>query len=282
MSRVIDAMHLGLDRVICVYEVDGVVVDPGPTVCLPTVLDALGGEPPRALLLTHVHLDHAGSAGSLVERYPDLPVYVHARGAPHVIDPSKLMRSAGRLYGDALGRYMGESLPVPERNVRVLEGGETVEGFRVEYTPGHAWHHVSFLHEATGDAYVGDVAGVTVPPFGFLAPPTPPPDIDLEAWRRSLDLVAAWDPRRVCITHFGPLDDVGASLDSVREGLSAWGQSAREDGEDAWVAALESHIRDVGGEEAYGRFFSALTPDVLYAGLDRYWRKRAERAGAAP
>src|SRR5215210_4434370 len=201
MSRLIDVMHLGRDRVIGAYELDGLIVDPGPSSCLETLLGGLEEEP-RALLLTHIHLDHAGASGSLVRRFPRLRVYVHEAGAPHLIDPAKLLQSAGRLYGDDMERLWGDVLPVAPENVVALEGGEEIEGFRVAHVPGHASHHVAYLHEATGDAYVGDVAGVRIPPAELTLAPTPPPDIDLEGWERSLETVAAWGPRRLCLTHF--------------------------------------------------------------------------------
>src|SRR4051812_6915079 len=188
--RVIDVMHLGRPHVIGCWEVDGVLVDPGPESSISTVLEAIGDERPRALLLTHIHLDHAAATGALVGRWPDLEVYVHERGAPHLIDPSKLLASAERLYGDKLNYLWGEILPVPEENVRPLSGGETVLGMRVAYTPGHASHHVCYLHEETGTAFVGDVAACRIPPSNLVVPPTPPPDIDVEVWEESLDLVA--------------------------------------------------------------------------------------------
>src|ERR1700730_14339443 len=154
-------MHLGRPRVIGCWQVGDVLIDPGPSSCLPNLLHALDGERPRALLLTHIHLDHAGATGSLVERWPELDVYVHELGAPHLADPSRLLKSAKRLYGDDMDRLWGEVLPVPKRNLRELRGGELLDGdFEVAYTPGHASHHVSFLR--SGTAYVGDVAGVRI------------------------------------------------------------------------------------------------------------------------
>jgi len=164
VTRAIDVMHLGRERVICAHEIDGLVIDPGPASCLDALLAGLGDTTPRALLLTHVHLDHAGASGVLVRRFPELVVYVHELGAPHLVDPSKLVASASRLYGDDMERMWGEVAPVPEANVRALSGGEVAAGFRVEYTPGHASHHVCYLHEETGEAYVGDMAGVRIPP----------------------------------------------------------------------------------------------------------------------
>src|ERR1044071_8446880 len=156
--RVIDTMHLGRPHVIGCWEVDGALVDPGPQSSMETLLAALGDEQPRALLLTHIHLDHAAATGALVRRWPELEVYVHERGAPHVIDPSKLLASAERLYGDQMERLWGEIVPVPEGSVKVPSGGETVRGMRVSCTPGRAAHHVCYLHEDTGTAFAGDVA----------------------------------------------------------------------------------------------------------------------------
>ena len=141
-----------------------------------------------------------------MRRFPGLRVYVHEVGIPHLVDPAKLIASAARLYGDDMARLWGEVAAVPAGNLVALSGGEVVEGFRVAYTPGHAGHHVAYLHEDSGDAYVGDVAGVRVPPGDFTLMPTPPPDIDLEAWERSLEAVREWRPSRLCLTHFGPVD----------------------------------------------------------------------------
>ena len=183
------------------------LVDPGPESSLPTLLEAIGDEQPRAILLTHIHLDHAAATGAMVARWPDLQVYVHERGAPHLIDPSKLLASAERLYGDQLEYLWGKILPVPEANVHVLSGGETVLGMRVAYTPGHASHHVAYLHEESGTAFTGDVAACRIPPSNLVVPPTPPPDIDVELWEESLDTIAAWAPERLALTHFGAIED---------------------------------------------------------------------------
>src|SRR5581483_3835610 len=195
-------MHLGRERVIGCWQVGDVLIDPGPGSTLPTVLEALGDHQPRALLLTHIHLDHAGASGALVERWPDLEVYVHERGAPHLAAPGKLLESARRLYGEDMDRLWGEMLPVPESALRILHSGERLlEGeFEVIYTPGHASHHVCYLHERT--AYVGDVGGVRISPPSLTIPPTPPPDIDVEAWHDSIERVRAWRPARLAMTHF--------------------------------------------------------------------------------
>lgn len=268
-------MHLGRDRVICAYSVDGFVVDPGPESCVEALLEGLGGEAPRGLLLTHIHLDHAGATGSLVQRFPDLPVYVHERGARHLADPSRVLASARRLYGGDMERLWGEFLPVPVANVRALEGGETIEGFRVAYTPGHASHHVCYLHEATGDAYVGDMAGVRIAPSTFTFPPTPPPDIDVVAWGESLDLIAGWDPASVCLTHFGRFEDVTPQLAAVRARLGSWAERVREQDVDEFRRSLVAEIRAEADEATAERYVQAAPPEQLHAGLSLYWERRA-------
>ena len=280
MSRLIDVMHLGRDRVIGAYEVDGAVIDPGPASCVETLLEGLEGEEPRALLLTHIHLDHAGATGLLVRRFPQLPVYVHERGAPHLVDPEKLLASARKLYGDDMDRLWGEVAPVPAENLRELAGGESVEGFRVAYAPGHASHHVAYLHEASGEAYVGDVGGVRIPPHDFTVAPTPPPDIDLEAWQESLDTVEGWSPEALCLTHFGRAGDAAAQIERAREGLVRHAERARAGDRDAFLGALEADLETGVDAELAERLRQAAPPDQLWLGLERYWRKRFEREGA--
>ena len=274
MSHLIDLMHLGRDRVIGAYELDGLIVDPGPSSCLETLLEGLEDEP-RALLLTHVHLDHAGASGSLVDRFPKLRVYVHEVGAPHLVDPAKLLDSAARLYGDDMERLWGEVVAVPAENVVALSGGERIEGFRVAYTPGHASHHVAYLHESTGDAYVGDVVGVRIPPQDFTVAPTPPPDIDLEAWERSLKTVAEWRPQRLCLTHFGRVDDVDRQLERLRQRLRTNAERARPGDRERFLAEVEAEIEAEADPGVAKRLRQAAPPEQLWLGLERYWRKRA-------
>jgi glyoxylase-like metal-dependent hydrolase (beta-lactamase superfamily II) len=275
--RAIDVRHKGSEKVICAWHVDGVIVDPGPQSTEDALLEALGGEVPRALLLTHIHFDHAGATGSLLRRWPDLPVYVHEVGAPHMAAPERLVASAARIYGgeEGLRDLWGEVVPVPEANLRPLTGGETVLGaFRVAYTPGHARHHVAYLHEPSGVAFVGDVAGVRIPPVDFVLAPTPPPDIDVEAWERSLDLVADWSAEALAMTHFGRVDDVGGHLDRVRERLHEGVRLAAAHGEDAFVAGVMQRVEEGGGDVAYA-YLQAAPPEQLFAGLRRYLSKRA-------
>ncbi len=284
-DRLIDVRHLGRERVIGCWQVGDVLVDPGPGSCLPTLLDALGSHRPRALLLTHIHLDHAGASGSLVQRWPELEVYVHERGAPHMVDPSRLLESARRLYGDDMDRRWGEMVPVPERNIRVLQGGERVidGAFEVAYTPGHASHHVSYLHQET--AFVGDVGGVRITPSGDNAaptiPPTPPPDIDLEAWRESIARIEAWAPKRLAITHFGSYEDVGQQLTSLSRRLDTWAELVRGQDRDAFIARVREEIEQQAEPGMLATYTQAAPPEQLYAGLERYLRKRAEASSAA-
>ena len=276
MSRAIDVKHLGREHVICAHEVDGLIVDPGPASSVDELLDALGGKAPRALLLTHIHLDHAGAAGVLARVFPSLTVYVHERGAPHLIDPSRLLASAKRLYGDDMERLWGEVAPVPAERVQSLAGGETVEGMRVAYTPGHASHHVCYLHEASGEAFVGDVAGVRLPGSTYTIAPTPPPDIDVEAWLSSLDQVAAWSPSALCLTHFGRHEDVSEQLDRLRSGLLARAERARTMEPEEFAAWSEAETREsVADPATVEALIQAAPPDTLGVGLRRYLEKRA-------
>jgi len=270
--RAIDVRHKGREKVICCWEVDGVLIDPGPGITEETLLGELGeGYEPRAILLTHIHFDHAGATGSLVRRWPQVPVYVHERGAPHMVDPAKLLASAGRLYGGDQGLLdlWGEFIPVPEENLRVLEGGETVEGFEVAYTPGHASHHVAYFQPDSGYAFVGDVGGARIPPHAFTVAPTPPPDIDVATWKESVAKIRAWSPQRVGMTHFGdaPADE---QLEAVLEALDF--QVSLPDDEAAFVAAMDARIREGCGEDAEA-MIQATPLDQLHMGLAR-WRKK--------
>jgi glyoxylase-like metal-dependent hydrolase (beta-lactamase superfamily II) len=262
--------------VIGAWLVGDVVIDPGPTSCLETLLEGLGDERPRALLLTHIHLDHAGAGGSLVQRWPDLEVYVHERGARHMASPERLVESARMLYGDDMDRLWGEMLPVPEENLRVLEGGEALfdGAFEVAYTPGHASHHVSFLHEGT--AFVGDVGGARIAGSRLTIPPTPPPDIDVEKWHASIELIRGWKPDRLVMTHFGVGEDVDAQLDELAGRLDDWAGRAREQGLDGFVAGVRAEIAGHVDSDTAAAYEQAAPPEQLYAGLERYWRKRAE------
>jgi glyoxylase-like metal-dependent hydrolase (beta-lactamase superfamily II)/cell division septum initiation protein DivIVA len=271
--RVIDLHHLGIERVIGCWQIDDILIDPGPASCLEALLAEVQ-EPPRALLLTHIHLDHAGAAGSLVKRWPDLEVYVHEQGAAHLADPTRLLESAKRLYGPDMERLWGEFLPVPESNLRVLRGGEQLfDGrFEVAYTPGHASHHVSYLNART--AFVGDVAGVRITPETLTIPPTPPPDIDIEAWHASIDQLLRWKPDQLAMTHFGANDDIGTQLADLADRLDTWAALVHAEDLETFVGVVDEEIEHGVSPTNRAAYKQAAPPEQIYAGLDRYWRKR--------
>ena len=266
----IDVLFQGVPRSVCCHRVGDVIVDPGPSASLDGLLAGLGDERPERLLLTHIHLDHAGAAGTLVKRWPDLEVWVHERGAPHVEDPTKLVASATRLYGDDMERLWGEILPVPRENLRVLTSEEqTIGPWRVGYTPGHASHHVSYLHEPTSTLFAGDVAGVRIPPEGLVLAPTPPPDIDFTAWHASLDLLESWDAARVAVTHFGIWDDVAGQLAECRAALDRMALRASETDGPAFAEWLRAEIDASTSPETAAVYAQAMPYETLHPGLER-------------
>lgn len=294
-STLIDVRQLDRERVIGAWDLGGAIVDPGPESRINTLLDGLSTEP-KALLLTHIHLDHAGATGALVERFPELEVWVHAKGAPHLVDPTKLLASAERIYGDRMRPLWGRVVAVPERNVRVLEGGETVHvagrDIAVEYTPGHASHHVVYFDATDGTAYVGDVGGVRIPPSDLVYPPTPPPDIDVPAWLRSIDLVAERAPNFLALTHFGFVSDPQTHLERTKDALQEMAELAREilaehgDTEaarDAFVAEVNRRAEARSNAETAAGLRRGSPVEQRWAGLLRYWQKQAQKhSEAAP
>ncbi len=278
--RDIDVLHLGVPRVICCHVLDDVIVDPGPESTLDTLVSELGDWAPAKILLTHIHLDHAGAAGALAQRWPEAEVWVHERGARHMLDPSRLVASAGRIYGEDMDRLWGGMQPVPEERLRVLSGGEVIGPWRVEYTPGHASHHVSFLHEPTGTAMVGDTAGCRIAD-GPILPPTPPPDVDREAWHTSLRLLEDWAPERIAITHFGTWENVAEHLATMHEEIDLWAELSRRTDDAAYAAAIEEEMRSRTSDPADAEaFINAMPPKMLWAGWARYWAER-EKATAS-
>jgi glyoxylase-like metal-dependent hydrolase (beta-lactamase superfamily II) len=274
--RDIDLLHLGVPLVLCCRQIDDAIVDPGPESTVETLLAELGDRQPAKILLTHIHLDHAGAAGALVRRWPDAEVWVHERGARHMLDPSRLVASAERLWGEDNERLWGGMAPVPEANLRILTGGERLGPWRVEYTPGHASHHVSYLHEPTGTALVGDTAGARIAD-GPVLPPTPPPDIDIEAWHESLRLIASWQPERIGIMHFGTWEDVGAHLEAMHETLDRWAELARRTDDAEYTAAIEGEMRAKTSDPRVAEAYTlGMPPQILWAGLARYWATKAK------
>jgi glyoxylase-like metal-dependent hydrolase (beta-lactamase superfamily II) len=268
----LDLLHLGAERVIGAYVVetdDGpALFDCGPTTCVAALKAGLRERrlelrDLRHLLLSHIHLDHAGAAGVLVREHPDLQVHVSEIGAPHLADPSRLERSARRLYAEAFDDLWGELAPVPETNIHVV--GDDVLGLECFPTPGHASHHVCYLHR-DGTLYAGDAAGVRIKPHRAVLPPTPPPEFDLEAWLRSLDEIERRTPARLALVHFGVADDVARHLDELRQRLHAWVALAGVTEEQF----AESVSQDVDGIDDYER---AMPFWQSYAGLERYWER---------
>jgi glyoxylase-like metal-dependent hydrolase (beta-lactamase superfamily II) len=229
----------------------------------------------RHLLLSHIHLDHAGAAGVLVREHPWLQVHVSRIGAPHIVNPSRLEASARRLYGSAFDGLWGELAPVPKENVHVV--GERVLGLECFPTPGHASHHVSYLAE-DGTLYAGDAAGVRIAPGAFVLPPCPPPEFDLELWLDSIGEIERRAPGRLAVIHFGAFDDVEAHLAALRETLASWTRRV-EDGmdEDTFVAAGRYDVAQTDPDlvEEYDR---AAPYWHHFRGIERYWRKRREIA----
>jgi glyoxylase-like metal-dependent hydrolase (beta-lactamase superfamily II) len=271
--RLIDLHNRGTDRSIGTWVVeDEILVDPGPASTLPRLLSALDdGWRPRAIALTHIHLDHAGATGALLGLWPDCEVWVHSRGARHLVDPTRLLESSRLLYGDQLPRLFGTVQPVPEHAIRPLADGVSIGPFQVFDTPGHARHHVVYLHRSEGVAFVGDVAGVRIPPSSFVLPPTMPPEFDAPAWLASIDRIERAAPTRVVPTHFGSYDDVETHLQAARESVTYWSELARDATQDAFVHAVESEIEKVGDPGATAAYRIAAAPDLMWLGARRYW-----------
>jgi glyoxylase-like metal-dependent hydrolase (beta-lactamase superfamily II) len=273
------------------------IVDPGPASTVGALRNGLRERGLSvadldAILLTHIHLDHAGASGTLVRENPRLAVYVHKLGAPHMADPTKLLASAERLWpGGELMQLFGETLPVPSANLRILEGGETLtlgpRKMEVVYTPGHASHHVSYFDSSENTAFVGDTAGVRIEDAFLLLPATPPPDIDLEIWQDSLDAIAERRPERLFLTHFGYVKDPASHIEKFRIRLRDWGALAAEilrsssdetAACDAFVAAARAEIEKSIPKDEVGTYLFSARLDLSWLGLARYCRKRAKAA----
>ncbi len=278
--KCIDVHHLGAAGAIAAYLVDGCLIDPGPSSSLDGLLRGLGDERPERLLLTHIHLDHAGAAGTLVRRWPDLEVWVHERGAEHLAAPEKLIASATRLYGDDMDRLWGEIVPVPRESLRVIgSGGEDHGAWRIAYTPGHASHHVAYLHKPTATIYAGDVAGVRIPPEGHVLAPTPPPDIDLTAWHGSLDLLDGWRADRVAVTHFGAWDDVDAQLAECRAALDRMAMAAAGTDGPGFTEWIRAEIESATSPQTAATYAHAMPFETLHPGLERALRRVSSTPG---
>ena len=279
----IDLRHQD-ERVVACYLLetdDGLALhDCGPATCIPTLKAALAERAlelrdVRHLLLSHIHLDHAGAAGSLVREHPGLRVHVSEVGAPHLVDPSRLEASARRLYGDAFDVLWGELAPIPQENVDVT--GNRVVGLDCFPSPGHASHHVCYLH-SDGTLYAGDAAGVRIQPGRHVLPVSPPPDIDVEGWFRTFEAIERRRPERLALTHFGVAESPSEHLAMARAELERWA-SREELDQDAWIAAARKPLVAAVGENEAGHWERAAPLWQSYIGMRRYWDKRRQPVG---
>jgi glyoxylase-like metal-dependent hydrolase (beta-lactamase superfamily II) len=281
----IDLLHLGNERVIGVYVVETpegrALFDCGPASTFERLREAVDLAEIRHLLLSHIHLDHAGATGHVVREYPHIRVHVSEVGAPHVVDPSRLIASARRLYGDVLDTLYREPLPVPQESVEVI--WDSAAGVKSFAAPGHAAHHACYLMD-DGTLLAGDAAGVRILPADHVVPAAPPPEIDVEAWNETFDEILRRQPERLALTHFGVvagMESVAEHIASMRSRLALWTKRVSEGmGQDEFVAAATADLEasEGAGADAYvnaAPFFQS------YLGLERYVRKKGERDAEA-
>ena len=271
----IDTRMAGYEGITAGYLIRGsrpCLVETGTAPSAPVVKDALaslgvGAADLASVVVTHIHLDHAGGVGDIAAMYPAAEIVVHQKGARHLADPSRLMASAKMVYGDALDRLFGTMAPVPADRIRAVDETGVVDlgdGRRLSshYSPGHARHHVGLVDSLSGDLYVGDAAGVYIPDTGDLRPATPPPDFDLGVALASLQLFAALAPTRLLFSHYGPALDVPAILSRSAEELSVWvseTRAARSAGLDLDHAVAMVRDRTV---SRYASLAEGADPDV--------------------
>ena len=291
---VIDLEFQGTPHVIAAFLLrgpDGVaLVETGPSSTLPVLLARLAehGVEPEAVhdvLVTHIHLDHAGAAGFWARR--GARVHVHPNGRPHLVDPSKLLTSATRIYGSRMDELWGEVLPAPAEQVLAVEDGAEIEvaGARIRAldTPGHAGHHLVFVLEDA--VFAGDAAGIRLPDQAWIDLPAPPPEFDLDAWRCSLARIRSIGARRIYRTHFGAAGDVAGQLnlfERLLEAGSTWVREMLASGldRDAMVAEFSRRMRDraaeQGVDDATARAYELANPRSMSVdGIARYWTRRA-------
>jgi glyoxylase-like metal-dependent hydrolase (beta-lactamase superfamily II) len=293
----VDLDFLGRPEIIAtaiLYGTAGVaLVDPGPSTTLDNLTTALTRkgirfEDVRQILITHIHLDHAGATGSILAKFPHIEVVVHQRGAPHLADPSKLLASAGRLYQNDMDQLWGEVRAVDKTRLKVIDGGERViaAGRELEtaYTPGHASHHVSYFDLASRVAFVGDTAGICRGVSTYVMPPTPPPDIDVEAWQQSAEKILAWDPDTLFLTHFGPRHGARQHLQAMFDNIGTWSGIVKRlladpaiDDDERLRRFVDEAMLDITrrvGEAQAHDYVRAGGLNFSYQGLARYWRKK--------
>lgn len=298
----IDLGFMGTEEIIASFLLTGgnsaAIVETGPSTCIENLLRGLEEngvalEDVRQVFLTHIHLDHSGASGHLAERLPNAVFYVHEFGYPHLVDPSKLLKSAARIYGEEnMGELFGEAKAVPEDRLVKLEGGEEIETaggiLTAHYTPGHAYHHLAFHESGSGMLFAGDVGGVRMPGQSYVKPPTPPPEVDVEAWKGSIEAIRKLDPNFICPTHFGCYGDVGRHLGELEQRLEDWlliveermdeGRSQEDIVEEFGARGDEEMLREGAKPEDSERYELAANYEMLVAGLMRYVSRQRENS----
>jgi glyoxylase-like metal-dependent hydrolase (beta-lactamase superfamily II) len=299
--QTIDLGFMGTEEIIASFLLTGegsaAIVETGPTSCINELMRGLkdrgvAPEDVEQVFLTHIHLDHSGASGNLTELLPNAAFYVHEIGYPHLVDPSKLLKSATRLYGEEnMDELWGEVKPVPEDRLVKLEGGEEIEAaggvVRAHYTPGHAYHHLAFHEPGTGHLFAGDVAGVRLPGQSYVKPPTPPPEVDIEAWKGSIETIRKIGPKILCPTHFGSYEDVERHLGELEQRLEDWlllieermdeGHSQEDIAEELEAKGDAEMLREGANPEESERYELAANYEMLVAGIMRYVSQRREK-----
>src|SRR6266487_3637429 len=288
---------LGENEIIGSYLLAGqnelVIIDPGPGSMVESLLESIreaGFDPQNVthILITHVHLDHAGSVGTLVRQLPRAQVYAHKKGAPHLLDTTKVVASASRIYGERMKLLWGEIESTPQERLTIIEGGDILNiasrRLEVHYTPGHAVHHVIFFDAHSGELFAGDVAGVKLQDVDYVRPPTPPPDLDLETWSDSIGLVRSLRPDVLYIGHYGAVKDIGQHTGRLREKLQDWGefvlaQMRKGKNEAEIIALLIEHTqpelqRVARDPHELQRYEIASNYPMTVQGYMRYWKKK--------
>lgn len=295
----VDTMMTGRDTVTSAYLINApepALVETGPTTSVRAVLRGLqelglGANDLAHIVVTHIHLDHAGGAGRLSTHFPGARVWVHERGAPHLADPTRLVHSATRIYGeDRLREWFGPVDPVLQGRLHSLSGGDRVPlGGRtldVIYTPGHASHHIALVDSETGALFTGDALGIHLPDVGVLRPATPPPDIDVELSVESIEKMKARTPSRLMFSHYGPFDEVEELFTLAVSRLRKWAGIVRDAmKETEEIDRIAQILRERTAPEFtetvqdadVERYEVLSSMEMNAAGLVRYWRKRAER-----
>ena len=297
----VDLNFLGDEEVIASFLLLGddsaAIVETGPASCLGSLTAGLkehgvSQEDVRAVFLTHIHLDHAGASGHLAELLPNATFYVHEVGYPHLADPSKLWMSATRIYGERMDELWGEARAVPEDRLVILSDGEETEAangvLTAHYTPGHAYHHLAYLEPESGALFAGDVAGIRLPGQSYIRPPTPPPEIDVDLWVRSIQNIRNIGPDSLMPTHFGRYEDVERHLSELEQRLQDWllfveaqvdaGASPDEVSAELEAKGDAEMLAEGAGPGESERYDLAGSYPMLTAGLMRYVAKRRENA----